>query len=80
MKTLMLASALALIATAAQAQYYGTGRTPTRTRLRATLRTAGPMCRPTSRRIRTIPSATTSPPPDNVNPYTGTVGHRTPRY
>jgi hypothetical protein len=56
MKQLLLAAALSLAATAAQAQYTGTGSNPNSSQ-------------------RDNYSAT-----GNVNPYTGVVGTRNPKY
>lgn len=80
MKKLILAGALALIATAAQAQYYGTGTNPN------THTSSGYT---TSRGTYVAPYVATNPNTTqrdnftargNVNPYTGAVGTRNPRY
>jgi len=80
MKKLVLAGALALIATAAQAQYYGTG---------TNLNTHTSSGYTTNRGTYVAPYVATNPNPTqrdnftatgNVNPYTGAVGTRNPRY
>jgi hypothetical protein len=80
MKTLMLASALALTATAAQAQYYGTGTNPNTHTSSGYTTNSGTYVPPY---VATNPNNTQRDnftATGNVNPYTGTVGHRTPRY
>jgi hypothetical protein len=86
MKKLILAGALALAATTASAQYYGTGGT-----------NGGMGSNPNSHPVQGYTSGGTFVQPHqqtnpnstqrdnyiatgNVNPYTGTVGTRNPRY
>jgi hypothetical protein len=80
MMKFILAGALALFSTAAAAQYYGTGSNPSSHSVSGYV---------TSRGTYVAPSTATNPNSTqmdnystrgNVNPYTGAVGTRTPRY
>jgi hypothetical protein len=81
MKQIILAAALTLAATAAHAQYFGgTG---------SNSRSHGVQGHTTSRGTYVAPHVATNPnstqrdnygATGNVNPYTGAVGTRTPRY
>ena len=80
MKQIILAAALTLAATAAQAQNFGTG---------ANSRSHGVQGYTTNSGTYVAPHAATNPnstqrdnysATGNVNPYTGAVGTRTPRY
>lgn len=81
MKKLMLAGALALITTAAQAQYtgnFGTGSNPNSVQGYTT--NSGTYVQPHQ---QTNPNSTQRDnygATGNVNPYTGAVGTRNPRY
>ncbi|MCP1835683.1 hypothetical protein J2R76_004023 [Bradyrhizobium sp. USDA 4532] len=81
MKQIVLATALLLATTAAQAQYLGgTGSNPNSHGVSGYTRSNGTYVQPYQ---ATNPNGTqrdnygTS---GNVNPYTGATGHRTPRY
>jgi hypothetical protein len=80
MKQIILAAALVLAATAAQAQYLGTGSNPNTHSSSGYTNSHGTYVAPY---VATNPNSTqrdnfsTS---GNVNPYTGATGHRTPRY
>ncbi|WP_236000349.1 hypothetical protein [Bradyrhizobium uaiense] len=81
MKQILLATALLLATTAAQAQYVGgTGSNPNSHGVSGYTRSNGTYVQPYQ---ATNPNGTqrdnygTS---GNVNPYTGATGHRTPRY
>lgn len=80
MKQVILAAAIVLAATAAQAQYLGTGSNPN---------THSSSGYTTSHGTYVAPYVATNPnntqrdnfsSSGNVNPYTGATGHRTPRY
>ncbi|WP_375780234.1 hypothetical protein ACE103_16175 [Bradyrhizobium sp. ma5] len=79
-KQFALAAALMVVATAAQAQYLGTGSNPNSHGVSGYTRSNGTTVQPY---VATNPNGTqrdnygTS---GNVNPYTGATGHRTPRY
>jgi hypothetical protein len=80
MKKLMLASALALIATTAKAQYYGTGSNSNSHPVQGYTTSSGTYVQPHQ---QTNPNSTQRDnygATGNVNPYTGTVGTRNPRY
>jgi hypothetical protein len=80
MKQIILAGALALAATAAQAQYYGTGSNPQTHTSSGYTRSNGTYVAPY---VATNPNGTQRDnygATGNVNPYTGAVGTRNPRY
>lgn len=81
MKQLILVVALTLCATAAQAQYLtGTGSNPNTHRSSGYTTSSGTYVQPY---IATNPNGTQRDnfsATGNVNPYTGAVGHRNPRY
>ncbi|SHG53845.1 hypothetical protein [Bradyrhizobium erythrophlei] len=80
MKKLMLVGALALIATAAQAQYLGTGSNPNSHPVQGYTTNSGTYVPPHQ---QTNPNSTQTDnygTRGNVNPYTGAVGTRNPRY
>jgi hypothetical protein len=83
MNKLILAGALALVATAAQAQYtgnYGTGSNPSTHSVQGHSTSSGTYVQPY---VATNPNSTQRDnfsATGNVNPYTGAVGTRNPRY
>ena len=80
MKQLLLGAALAIAATAAHAQYYGTGSNPNSHIVSGYTRSNGTYVAPY---VATNPNGTQRDNYNargNVNPYTGAVGTRTPRY
>jgi hypothetical protein len=80
MKKLLLAGALALVATAAQAQYQGTGSNPNSHPVEGYTRSNGTYVAPHE---QTNPNGTQRDnygATGNVNPYTGAVGTRQPKY
>jgi hypothetical protein len=82
MNKLLLAGALVLIATAAQAQYtgYGTGSNPNSHPVQGYTTSTGTYVPPHQ---QTNPNPTQTDnygTRGNVNPYTGAVGTRTPKY
>jgi hypothetical protein len=83
MNKLILAAALALIATGAQAQYtgnYGTGSNPNTHGVQGHTTSSGTYVQP---HVATNPNSTQRDnfsATGNVNPYTGAVGTRNPRY
>lgn len=80
MKQLFLAAALTLAATAAQAQLYGTGSNPNSHGVSGYTTSSGTYVAP---HVQTNPNSTQMDnygTRGNVNPYTGAVGTRTPRY
>jgi hypothetical protein len=80
MKRLILAGAIALAATAAQAQYYGTGSNPNSHPVQGHVTSSGTYVQPY---VASNPNSTQRDnysATGNVNPYTGTVGTRNPRY
>ena len=82
LKTLIIAGAAALIATAAQAQYrtYGTGSNSSSTYVQPHVNSNGSY---TSGHYRTTPNGTQMDnygSRGNYNPYTGRTGTRNPRY
>jgi hypothetical protein len=80
MRQLILAGALALAATTAQAQYYGTGSNPNSHPVQSYTNNNGTYVAP---HMQTNPNGTQRDnytATGNVNPYTGAVGTRTPRY
>lgn len=79
MRTVAIAFAFALATTAAQAQY-GTGSNPSTHTSSGYTRSNGTYVAPY---VATNPNGTQRDnfsSSGNVNPYTGTTGHRTPRY
>lgn len=80
MKTVILAGALALFATAASAQYLGTGSNPNSHPVQGHVTSSGTYVAPTR---ATNPNSTQTDnygTRGNVNPYSGAIGTRTPRY
>jgi hypothetical protein len=79
-KKLILAGALALAATAAQAQYIGTGSNPNSHPVQPYTTSGGTYVPPHQ---QTNPNSTQTDnygTRGNINPYTGTGGTRTPKY
>jgi hypothetical protein len=83
MNRLILAGALALVATGAHAQYtgnYGTGSNPSTHTVQGHATSSGTYVQP---HVATDPNSTQRDnfsATGNVNPYTGAVGARNPRY
>ena len=80
MKKLIIVGTLVLIATGAHAQYYGTGSNPNSHSVQGHVTTSGTYVQPYQ---ATNPNSTQRDnysATGNVNPYTGAVGTRTPRY
>ena len=80
MKKLFLAAALMLAATGAHAQYYGTGSNPNSHTSSGYTTNRGTYVQPY---VATNPNSTQRDnysATGNVNPYTGAVGTRNPRY
>jgi hypothetical protein len=80
MKQVILAAALALAATAAQAQYLGTGSNPSSHQVQGHTTNNGTYVAPY---VATNPNSTQRDnysATGNVNPNTGAVGTRNPRY
>ena len=80
MRKLILAGAMALAATTAQAQYYGTGSNPNSHPVQGHTTSTGTYVAP---HMQTNPNNTQRDnysATGNVNPYTGAVGTRTPKY
>lgn len=80
MKKLILTAALVLAATAAHAQYLGTGSNPSTHRSSGYTTSTGTYVQPY---VATNPNGTQRDnfsATGNLNPYTGSAGHRTPRY
>ena len=80
MKKLIFAAAFALIATGAQAQYFGTGSNPNSHSVQGHVTSTGTYVQPHQ---QTNPNGTQRDnysATGNVNPYTGAVGTRNPRY
>ena len=80
MNKLILAGALALVTTAAQAQYTGTGSNPSTHGVQGHTTSSGTYVQP---HVATNPNSTQRDnfsATGNVNPYTGAVGTRNPRY
>jgi hypothetical protein len=80
MKKLILAAALAIATTGAQAQYFGTGSNPNGHTSSGYTTNRGTYVQPYQ---ATNPNSTQRDnysATGNVNPYTGTVGTRNPRY
>lgn len=76
----ILAAALALAATSASAQYYGTGSNPNSHPVQGHVTNSGTYVQPHQ---QTSPNSTQRDnysATGNVNPYTGAVGTRNPRY
>jgi hypothetical protein len=83
MKHLILAGVLALVATAAQAQYYGTGGTgsnPNNHPVQGYTTTGGTYVQPHQQTNPNNTQRDNYSATGNVNPYTGAVGTRTPKY
>jgi len=80
MKKLFLAAALTLAATAVHAQYTGTGSNPNSHGVSGYTTSSGTYVAP---HVQTNPNSTQRDnynATGNVNPYTGAVGTRTPKY
>jgi hypothetical protein len=80
MKRLIVAGALVLAATTAQAQYLGTGSNPNSRPVQGHVTSSGTYVAPY---VATNPNGTQRDnysAKGNVNPYTGAVGTRNPRY
>jgi hypothetical protein len=80
MRKLILAGTFALIATGAQAQYGGTGSNPSTHGVQGHTTSSGTYVQPY---VATNPNTTQRDnysATGNVNPYTGAVGTRTPKY
>lgn len=80
MKKLLFAAALMMAATTAQAQYYGTGSNPQTHTSSGYTTSRGTVVQPY---VATNPNGTQRDnfsASGNVNPYTGAVGTRNPRY
>jgi hypothetical protein len=79
-KLILAGAAMVLTATAAQAQYYGTGSNPNSHPVQGYTTSNGTYVQPHQ---QTNPNGTQRDnysATGNVNPYTGAVGTRTPRY
>jgi hypothetical protein len=80
MKKLVLAGALVLAATAAEAQYLGTGSNPSSHPVQGYIAPSGTYVQPHQ---QTNPNSTQTDnygTRGNVNPYTGAVGTRNPQH
>jgi len=80
MRQMLFAAALMLVVTGAQAQNYGTGSNPSTHTTSGYTRSNGTYVPPY---VATNPNGTQRDnygATGNVNPYTGAVGTRTPRY
>jgi hypothetical protein len=80
MKQIILAAVLTAAATAAQAQYLGTGSNPSTHGVQGHTTSSGTYVQP---HVATNPNSTQRDnfsATGNVNPYTGAVGTRNPRY
>ena len=80
MNKLLLAAAMLLAATAAQAQYLGTGSNPNSHPVQGYTTQSGTYVQPHQ---QTNPNSTQTDnygTRGNVNPYTGAVGTHTPKY
>jgi hypothetical protein len=80
MKKLIIVGTLVLIVTGANAQYNGTGSNPNSHSVQGHVTTSGTYVQPYQ---ATNPNSTQRDnysATGNVNPYTGTVGTRNPRY
>jgi hypothetical protein len=80
MKKLMLASALALIATAAKAQYLGTGSNPNSHPVQGYTTNSGTYVPPHQQTNPNNTQRDNYGATGNVNPYIGVVGTHHPRY
>jgi hypothetical protein len=79
MKQIILAAALAIVATAAQAQY-GTGSNPNSHPVQGYTAPSGAYVQPHQQTNPNNTQRDNYSATGNVNPYTGAVGTRTPRY
>ena len=80
MKRIIIAAVLTLVATAAQAQSYGTGSNTRSHTVQGHTTSSGTYVQP---HVATNPNSTQRDnfsATGNVNPYTGAVGTRNPRY
>jgi hypothetical protein len=80
MKKLLLAGALALAATTAQAQYYGTSSNPNSHSVQGYTTSTGTYVQPHQQTNPNNTQRDNYGATGNVNPYTGVVGTRNPRY
>ena len=76
MKQIILAAALTLAATAAEAQYFGTGSNSRSHSVQGYTTNSGTYVAPNPNSTQRDSYSATG----NVNPYTGAVGTRNPRY
>jgi hypothetical protein len=76
----ILAAVLALAATGASAQYYGTGSNPNSHPVQGHITSSGTYVPPHQQTNPNSIQSDNYSATGNVNPYTGTVGTRTPRY
>jgi hypothetical protein len=79
MKQIILAAALAIVATAAQAQY-GTGSNPNSHPVQGYTAPSGAYVQPHQQTNPNNTQRDNYSATGNVNPYTGAVGTRNPRY
>jgi hypothetical protein len=80
MKQLLLATALMLAATAAQAQYTGTGSNPNSHGVSGYTTNSGTYVAPHQQTNPNNTQRDNYSATGNVNPYTGAVGTRNPKY
>ncbi|KRR11630.1 hypothetical protein CP49_40845 [Bradyrhizobium valentinum] len=80
MKHLMIAAALTLAATGAQAQNSGTGSNSRSHSVRGYTTNSGTYVAPHAAANPNSIQRNNYSATGNVNPYTGAVGHRSPRY
>jgi len=80
MKKLILAGSLILTATAAQAQYLGTGSNPNSHPVQGYTAPSGTYVQPHQQTNPNNTQRDNYSATGNVNPYTGAVGTRNPRY
>jgi hypothetical protein len=76
----ILATVLALAATGVSAQYYGTGSNPNSHPVQGHLTNSGTYIPPHQQTNPNSAQRDNYSATGNVNPYTGVVGTRTPRY
>lgn len=80
MKQLLLAAALMLAATTAQAQLYGTGSNPNSHPVQGYTTNSGTYVAPHQQTNPNNTQRDNYSATGNVNPYTGAVGTRNPKY
>lgn len=80
MKQLLLATALMLAGTAAQAQYLGTGSNPNSHPVQGYTTNSGTYVAPHQQTNPNNTQRDNYSATGNVNPYTGAVGTRNPKY